>query len=71
MITGEHGTFGYAVLHNGEQIYQAGNSPHDSHQCVEADAGLSLATLRQYCLDTMVEMAGELDDDIGNCILVD
>jgi len=52
-----------------EQVYEAGNSPHDSSVTVPVDRGLDLETLKRYCEQTGEEMAEEMELPWGGCDL--
>ena len=72
-ISGLYNVRGYAVLSNGEPIYSAGNSEHDSQVYLSEDApgSLDLATIQRYCLVTMAEMAQERAESLGQAIECD
>ena len=57
--------FGWLCLHRdddepmGEQIYEAGNSPFDAQAFVDAEDGVGLAKMKEYCEKTTKEIAKE------------
>jgi hypothetical protein len=57
------------VLEGGllEQVYEAGNSPHDSDTTVPVKQGVGLETLHKYCEQTGREMARELGIPWAGC----
>jgi hypothetical protein len=63
-IIGRYNRQGYTVVEiksNGEEteLYQAGNNPQDSGVSQSFSNGLSLTTLRKYCIETSREVAKE------------
>ena len=60
-VYGEYDKFGYKIYLNSEQVYGAGNSPHDSTAIIpiEDSDALPLKTIRKYCIKTGKEMAVE------------
>lgn len=67
-LVGEYTNFGYKILtSNGDEIYSAGNSPHDSQVTVSKKKGLSLKTIKDYCNQTGKELAAERGTTYGGC----
>ena len=58
-VTGEYNRDGYTVSVDGEEVYQAGNSPDESTSWAKDEEGLNLRTLRRYCIQTSKEFAVE------------
>ncbi|MFA5344411.1 MAG: hypothetical protein WC381_10675 [Kiritimatiellia bacterium] len=65
MLTGIYNERGYAVVLNGEPVYTAGNSAHDSQVYLEpgAPGSLTLSRIAQYCEITLKEMGEETGED--------
>lgn len=49
----------------GKELYHAGNSPHDSQVYLPSAAGVSVAQMKKWCADTLVEMCEEDSADNG------
>lgn len=47
-----------------EVLYEAGNSPHDSQVYVNPENGVGIETMREYCEQTLVEIADEHNAEI-------
>jgi hypothetical protein len=64
-IIGEYNALEYKVLNysdkfpNGEEVYSAGNSPFDSQGYVDADKGVGLERMKQFCEQTAKEISVE------------
>lgn len=63
-IFGEYSALHYVIYEVGkngnvEPIYEAGNSPFDSHVYVSAEDGEGIETMKQFCEHTAKEIAEE------------
>jgi hypothetical protein len=56
-VTGEYSDDGYRIFVDGEEMYEAGNHPMESTSWISD--GLSLDTMRKYCIQTGKEVAQE------------
>ncbi len=60
MLRGYYNNLGYRIEdEEGNELYTAGNSPHDSQVYVSADAGVGLERIKEFCETTLKEMAEE------------
>ena len=60
-VYGEYNALSYTIFHNGEEVYQAGNSALDSQGYVSAKKGVGLTKMREYCATSAQEHADELN----------
>jgi len=58
-VIGYYSELEYSVEIDGEEVYQAGNSPFDSQGYVDASSGVGLETMRTYCEQTTKAIANE------------
>jgi hypothetical protein len=58
-IYGAYCRLGYTIYLNGSPTYSAGNSRFDSQAYTDASDGVSLRTMRRYCITTAREIASE------------
>jgi len=74
-LIGFYSPYGYRIVRTKhspghvahEEIYQAGNSPHDSIMVVPVERGESIETLQAFCEQTGKEMAEELGLEWSGC----
>jgi hypothetical protein len=71
MVYGEYSAESYTVYSDGEPIYTAGNSQHDSQSYLDAEDGVGLDRMREFCQSTCEEMAEERGEGLGGVELAD
>lgn len=65
---GYYNEWGYRIFDiNGDEIYNAGNSPHESSGVVARADGLPLTTLREFCNYTGKMIAKDNDGKWLGC----
>lgn len=65
---GYYNEWGYRIFDiNGDEIYNAGNSPHESSGVVARADGLPLTTLREFCNYTGKMIAKDNDGKWFGC----
>ena len=65
-VTGRFSCTGYEVFLDGQQVYAAGDNPHDSTASAEPGHGLSLSRIAEFCERTAREIAAETGAVFGD-----
>lgn len=58
-VVGYYNERKYQIDVDGTEVYQAGNSPYESQDYLNADEGVGLEKMRTYCISTAKEIARE------------
>jgi len=53
VITGLYNELGYVVRKNGRAIYAAGNNPYESQDYLNAEDGVGVEKIAEFCADTI------------------
>ena len=65
-VTGRFSCTGYEVFLDGQQVYAAGNNPHDSAASAEPGHELPLSRIAEFCERTAREIAAETGAVFGD-----
>ena len=65
-VTGRFSCTGYEVFLDGQQVYAAGNNPHDSVASAEPGHELSPSRIAEFCERTAREIAAETGAVFGD-----
>ena len=65
-LSGRYNAARYVIEdENGEEVYEAGNSPYESQGYIGSKDGVGLEVMKNYCTSTLVEMCREKNSENG------